>query len=123
MARQSIRAAIQRLVGEPFPFEHHRDGIGGPFHLFLEELVNTLVLGVIGPRVVPFHQDFMPLGGGQFDIRVLGMRVDAIVSFHFSGLLSGRFSEVRRVRRRSIWGLKNPRVFCQASWMRVGLGA
>ena len=59
MACKLIGPGIKFPVGQRVGFKHHGQRIGGSRHLFLEQLVNAFVPGIIPFRPVPLHQNLM----------------------------------------------------------------
>ena len=57
--RQLIGPFVQFAIGQLLIFKDHRDGIGGPLHLLLEQLMHAAVAGIVNRRVVPLHQQLM----------------------------------------------------------------
>ena len=61
MMRELIGAFVELTVRQLLFFEDDRYGIRSPCHLFLKELMHTLVARIVHSRVVPLHQQLMTL--------------------------------------------------------------
>ena len=56
MMRKLIGAFVELMICQLLFLKDDGHGIRRPRHLFLEQLVNTLLAGIVNRRVVPLHQ-------------------------------------------------------------------
>ena len=71
---QLVRVAVQIAVAELLLLKDQRDGSGGAFYLRLKQLMDAVVVGVVGCRVVPLHQKLMAFICGQQRQQANGLR-------------------------------------------------
>src|SRR5262245_59105133 len=73
MMCQLVRSPVELPVRDLSAVELQRDGIRCTFDLFFKQLVDALVFGVIGCSVVPFDENLMAFGFGEYRQRADGL--------------------------------------------------